>query len=65
MVFTLISVSCINHASFSLVVKGGICEIRTAKLKTIGRIPQVRVLYHVTDPGASPHLKHIASIANK
>ena len=39
MAFTLISVSCVDRAGFSLLIKGGICEIRTSTSKTIGRIP--------------------------
>ena len=36
MAFTLISVSCVDRAGFSLLIKGGICEIKTAASNTIG-----------------------------
>ena len=39
MAFTLISVSCVDCAGFSLLIKGGICEIRTAVSIIIGCIP--------------------------
>ena len=47
MAFTLISVSCIDRAGFSLLIKGGFCVIRTPTLKVIGSIPEHRGLYRI------------------
>ena len=65
MAFTLISVSCIDRAGFSLVIKAGICEIRTSSSKTIGRIPQARGLYRITDTKTPPRPTHTANTASK
>ena len=65
MAFTLISVSSIDRAGFSLLIKGGICEIRTSSSKTTGHIPQVRGLYCVTDTKVSSHPTHTANLASK
>ena len=58
MAFTLISVSCVDHAGFSLLIKGGICEIRTATSIIIGCIPQIRGLYCVSDSKTPSHPTH-------
>ena len=65
MAFTLISVSCVDRAGFSLFIKGGICEIRSTASKIIGRIPQVRGLYRISDTKASSHTTHTANVAIK
>ena len=39
MAFTLISVSCVDRAGFSLFIKGGMCIMHGPKLNIIGRIP--------------------------
>ena len=62
MAFTLISMSCVDRAGFSLLIKGGVCEIRTSASKVIGRIPQIRGLYRVTD-AKSPHSSNTANVA--
>ena len=41
MAFTFLSVSHVDKAGFSLLIKGGICEIKLPMSKTIGLIPQV------------------------
>ena len=64
MAFTLISVSCIDRAGFSLLIKGGICEVRTSTSQVIGRIPQIRGLYRVTGT-KSPHSNNTATVANR
>jgi hypothetical protein len=65
MVFTLISVSCVDRAGFSLLIKGGFCEIRTAASKVIGRIPQLRGLYRISSTTSSSHPTHTANVADK
>jgi hypothetical protein len=65
MAFTLISVSCVDRAGFSLSIKGGICEIRTATSKIIGRIPQIRGLYRISDTNSPTCPTHTANIAEK
>lgn len=65
MAFTLISVSCVDQAGFSLVIGGGICEIRTSRSKVIGRIPQIRGLYRVHDAKSSSQRTHTANLAVK
>ena len=67
MAFTLMSVSCVDHSGFSLYIKGGFCEIRTAASKIIGRIPQVRRLYRISNTrDSSSHRNHLtANIADK
>jgi len=62
MAFTLISVSCVDRAGFSLFIKGGTCEIRTSSSKVIGRIPQIRGLYRVTDTKSPPRTIHSANV---
>jgi hypothetical protein len=47
MAFTLMSVSCVDKAGFSLYIKGGGCIIRSANSNIIGRIPLVRGLNRV------------------
>jgi hypothetical protein len=47
MAFTLMSVSCIDQAGFSLFIKGGTCIIRSSKSNVVGRIPLVRGLYRI------------------
>ena len=49
MAFTLISVSCVDRAGFSLLIKDGTCTIRSPSSKIIGRIPESRGLYRVFD----------------
>ena len=63
MAFTLISVSCVDRAGFSLFIKGGYCTIRDPNSKVIGRIPEVRGLYRVTD--TISQFSHIANTAVK
>ena len=41
MAFTLISVSCVNRAGFTLIIRGGVCLLKTPKDIVIGRIPQI------------------------
>jgi hypothetical protein len=67
MAFTLISVSCVDRAGFSLFIKGGICEIRTSASKVIGLIPQTRGLYRISDSRTrmSYPPTHTASVADK
>ena len=65
MAFTLISVSCVDRAGFSLFIKGGICEIRSAASKIISRIPQVRGLYCISDTKVSSHPTHTANVTIK
>ena len=64
MAFTLISVSCIDRAGFSLIFGGGICKIKTSSGKTISCIPQVRGLYHVTNTKSLSH-SNTANITSK
>jgi hypothetical protein len=45
MAFTLMSVSCVNKAGFSLYIKGGGCVIRSTNSNIIGCIPLVQRLY--------------------
>jgi hypothetical protein len=47
MAFTLMSVSSIDNAGFSLLIKGRTCVVRSLKSNIIGHIPLVRGLYHV------------------
>ena len=65
MEFTLISVSCVDHAGFSLFIKGGICEIQTAASNIIGRIPQIRGLYRVSDTKSPSRPLHTVNVAEK
>jgi hypothetical protein len=65
MAFTLISVSCVDRAGFSLVIGGGFCEIKSSKGTPIGRIPQIRGLYRVLDSSTSHKLNHTANVAVK
>jgi hypothetical protein len=65
MAFTLVSVSCVDRAGFSLLIKGGTCEIRTSASKVIGRIPQIRGLYRITDTKSSPHSINTANVAKE
>ena len=65
MAFTLISVSCVDRAGFSLLIKGGICEIRTAVSIIIGRIPQTRGLYRVSDSKIPSRPTHSANVAER
>ena len=62
MAFTLMSVSCIDRAGFSLFIKGGACVIRSPKLNIISRVPLVRGLYHISNSPFS-HRMHVASAA--
>ena len=64
MAFTLMSVSCVNQARYSLFIKGGTCIIHSPKLNIIGCIPKVRGLYHVGDSLVSPYV-YVASTAVK
>jgi GAG-pre-integrase domain len=64
MAFTLISVSCVDRAGFSLFIKGGACVIRSPKSNIIGHIPGVQGLYRVSDSLVSPRA-HVASAAVK
>jgi hypothetical protein len=64
MAFTLMSVSCIDRAGYSLYIQGGTCVIRSPKSNVIGRIPEVRGLYRVGDFPVSAHT-HVASAAIK
>ena len=64
MAFTLMSVSCVDRAGFSLFIKGGACIIHSPKSNIIGRIPEVRGLYHVSDSLVLP-CAHVASAAVK
>ena len=60
MVFTLISVSCVARAGFSLVIKGGTCTIRSPTSKVIGCIPENHGLYRIPDTST-----HIANVTVK
>jgi hypothetical protein len=64
MAFTLMSMSCVDRAGFSLFIKGGACIICSPKSNIIGRIPEVRGLYRVSDSLVLPHA-HVASAAVK
>ena len=64
MAFTLMSVSCVDKAGYSLFIKGGSCIIRSPKSNIIGRIPEVRGLYRVSDSPHSPST-HVANTASK
>ena len=61
MAFTLISVSCVDRAGYSLFIKGGYCTLRDQNSKIIGRIPEVRGLYRITDTISQP--PHFANAA--
>jgi recombinational DNA repair protein RecR len=61
MAFTLILVSCVDRAGFSLFIKAGICIIRSPKLKIIGRIPEIRGLYRVIDTTSHSHTANVAA----
>ena len=65
MAFTLISVSCVDRAGFSLLIRGGICEIKTTASNIIGRIPQVRGLYRISDNKSPSRPLHTANVADK
>jgi hypothetical protein len=54
MAFTLMSVSSIDNAGFSLLIKGGTCVVRSPKSNIIGCIPLVRGLYRVGGFNSSP-----------
>lgn len=45
MAFTLMSVSCVDKAGFSLSIKGGTCVIQSSKSNIIGHIPLIWGLY--------------------
>ena len=60
MAFTLISVSCVARAGFSLVIKGGTCTIRSPTSKVISCIPENCGLYRIPDTST-----HIANVAVK
>ena len=49
MAFTLISVSCVARAGFSLFIKGGTCIICSPTLKVIGSIPEIQELYCIVN----------------
>ena len=61
MAFTLISVSCVTRAGFSLFIKGGTCTIRSPTSKVIGSIPEIRGLYRVVNT----QIPHTANAAVK
>ena len=65
MAFTLISVSCVDQASFSLVFGGGVCEVRTVKDLVIGRIPQFHRLYRILHAKSTSQPIHTANTAVK
>jgi hypothetical protein len=65
MAFTLISVSCVDCAGFSLLIKGGICKIKTAASNIIGRIPQIRGLYRISDINSPTRPNHTANVSEK
>ena len=52
MAFTLISMSCVDRAGFSIHIQGGNCVIRTPNSKTIACIPEIRGLYRIIDSPA-------------
>ena len=64
MAFTLLLVSHVDKAGFSLLIKGGICEIKSPTSKTIRLIPQVRGLYRITHTKAPSHSTNFANIAD-
>ena len=45
MAFTLMSALCVDHAGFSIFIKGGTCTIWSSKNKVIGHIPEIQGLY--------------------
>jgi Reverse transcriptase (RNA-dependent DNA polymerase)/gag-polypeptide of LTR copia-type/GAG-pre-integrase domain len=49
MAFTLISVTRMTNAGFSCTMKGKTCTVTNPSNKIIGRIPEIRGLYRVTD----------------
>ena len=61
MAFTLISVSCVARAGFSLFIKSGTCTIRSPTSKVIGSIPEIRGLYRVVNT----QIPHTANAAVK
>jgi hypothetical protein len=63
MAFTLISVSCIDRAGFSLFIKERNCTIRSPSSKVIGCIPEIRGLYRVVD--SDTKTPHTANAADK
>ena len=65
MAFTLISVSCVDRAGFSLVFGGSSCQLKTSKYVTIGHIPQVRGLYRIFDTTSPSIPTHTANVAVK
>jgi len=54
MAFTLMSVSSIDNAGFSLLIKGGTCIVHSPKSNIIGCIPLVWGLYYVGEFNSSP-----------
>lgn len=65
MVFTLISVSPIDRAGYSLVFGEGICQFKSAKDIIIGHVPQIHGLYHIVDDRPSLQLTIVANVAVK
>src|ERR1700678_160214 len=60
MAFTLISVSCVTRAGFSLFIKGGNCVICSPTSKIVGTIPEIRGLYRIANTSV-----HTANVAIK
>ncbi|RDB27836.1 Retrovirus-related Pol polyprotein from transposon TNT 1-94 [Hypsizygus marmoreus] len=60
MAFTLVSVSCLDHAGCSLHIEDGMCVIRSPKpqRRIIGRVPELRGLYRADSStvSSSPQL---------
>ena len=48
MAYTLMSVSCVDQAGYSVTIKGGTCIIRSPKSKIIGQIPLSQGLYRIS-----------------
>ena len=65
MAFTLISVSRVDQAGFSLLIKGGICKIRASSSKVIGYIPLNRGLYQITNSKSPSKSAHFANLADR
>ncbi|KAG5719565.1 hypothetical protein E4T56_gene14204 [Termitomyces sp. T112] len=67
MAFTLISVSCLDRAGCSLLIKDGMCIIHSPKLKcqVIGCIPAIHGLYCTNSSITSSSPKHTVNVALK
>ena len=65
MAFTLISVSSVDRAGYSLVFGEGICQFKSAKDIIISRVPQIHGLYRIFDDRPSLQPTIVANFAVK